>query len=149
MTAWSRGAAVLVLLVGFGCSSNGTNDAATDGPGTDSGGTDASGGLPGFGAACAPIAQQGDPQCADGLVCISAGVEQGRSLCTKTCTTEDAPCSGGPAGTTPTCGREFQVFPGVSRVCEFFCDAPATTCPPGTTCLVNTAGTMTCQPPIQ
>jgi len=142
--AWSRATAVLLLFVAFGCSSNGASpDAATDG------GTDSTGGLPGFGEACAPIAQQGDPQCAAGLVCISAGVEQGRSLCTKTCTTEDAPCTGGPPGTTPTCGREFQVTPATSRVCEFFCTGSATTCPPGTTCLVNTAGTMTCQPPIR
>jgi len=158
-----------VLIAALGCSSGGTtNDAATGGAGgsgmgasggttgsagTSGGGTGGgggtSGGLPGFGQACAPIAQQGDPQCAAGLVCVSVGAEQGRNLCTKTCTTADAPCTGGPAGSAPTCGRIYQVSPANSRVCEFFCDTGATNCPPGTSCLVDYAGMMTCQPPIR
>jgi len=159
-----------VLIAALGCSSGGTtNDAATGGAGgsgmgasggtsgsagTSGGGTGGGGGtsgdgLPGFGQACAPIAQQGDPQCAAGLVCVSVGAEQGRNLCTKTCTTADAPCTGGPAGSAPTCGRIYQVSPANSRVCEFFCDTGATNCPPGTSCLVDYAGMMTCQPPIR
>ena len=134
---------LLVLVSALGCSSS---LSSRDG-GTDTG-TDVTGGLPTFGQACAAILVQGDPQCAPGLVCISVGVEQGRNLCTKTCTTEDAPCTGAPAGTTPTCGREYQVSPALSRVCEFFCDA-TTTCPPGTTCLVDFDGMMTCQPPVR
>ena len=149
----SRGAVPFLLVLTLGCSGSGAStDAAAGGTGGagGAGGTGGSGGgLPTFGEACAPIAQQGDPQCAAGLVCVSVGVEQGRNLCTKTCTTEDAPCTGGPAGSTPTCGREFQVFPGVSRVCEFYCDASAPNCPRGTTCLVSTSGPTICQPPIR
>jgi hypothetical protein len=143
--------ALFLLGIAVGCSSNGTTtDAATNDTGSnDTGTNDSAGGLPGFGQACAPIAQQGDPQCATGLVCISVGAEQGRNLCTKTCTTAAAPCTGGPAGTTPTCGREYQVSPANSRVCEFFCDPAAPNCPPGTTCLADFDGMMTCQPPIQ
>jgi hypothetical protein len=130
--------AVLAVL-GCGSSAGSANDAAAD----------STGGLPGFGQACAPIAQQGDPQCASGLVCISVGAEQGRNLCTKVCTTADAPCDGAPSGGAPTCGREYQVASGNNRVCEFFCDMAAPSCPPGTTCLVDYAGMTTCQPPIQ
>lgn len=145
MVGWSR-ATALLLLVASGCSSNGTStDAATDGPGTDS-----TGGLPGFGQACLPIQQQGDQVCADGLTCIAVGAEQGRNLCSKICTTADAPCTGGPAGTMPTCGREWQVGPtGLARVCEFFCDTAAPSCPPGTTCLPDFDGITICQPPIR
>ncbi|HEY7373897.1 MAG TPA: hypothetical protein VIF57_17185 [Polyangia bacterium] len=129
----------IVAALGCGSSSGGSgNDAAAD----------STGGLPGFGQACAPIAQQGDPQCATGLVCISVGAEQGRNLCTKTCTTADAPCDGAPGG-APTCGRDYQVANGNNRVCEFFCDTAAPSCPPGTTCLMDYAGMTTCQPPIQ
>jgi hypothetical protein len=134
---------LLVLVAAVGCSSGGSgNDAAAETGG------DSAGGLPGFGQACAPIAQQGDPQCAAGLVCVSVGAEQGRNLCTKTCTTADAPCTGAPGG-APTCGREYQVSPANSRVCEFFCDMAAPNCPPSTTCLVDYAGMTTCQPALQ
>jgi hypothetical protein len=156
--ARNRLGALLILLLVAGCSGGGTtNDAATGGTsggsgtggGSGAGGTGGGGGLPGFGQACAPIAQQGDPQCAAGLVCVSVGAEQGRNLCTKTCTTEGAPCTGGPAGSAPTCGRIDQVSPANSRVCEFFCDMTAPNCPPGTSCLVDYDGMMTCQPPIR
>jgi hypothetical protein len=141
--------ALLALLLAIGCSSNGKseNDAAAGDAGDASNAVD-TGGLPGFGQGCAPIAQQGDPQCAAGLVCVSVGAEQGRNLCTKTCTTVDAPCTGGPSGSTPICGREYQLAPN-SRVCEFFCNASAPNCPPATTCLVDFSGMMTCQPGFQ
>jgi len=107
------------------------------------------GGLPRFGQACAPTLQQGDPGCDVGLVCVSVGAEQGRNLCTHTCTTPDAPCADGPIGTTPTCGRIYQVSPTPSRVCEFYCDPAEPNCPPGTTCLTDFDGKLTCQPAIQ
>ena len=139
-----RWLAVLSVLSAIGCSGNGQGgDAAVDG------GTNDAGGLPGFGQACRPIAQQGDPQCASGLVCITVSPEQGRNLCTKTCATADAPCVGGPTGTTPTCGREFQVASGISRVCEFRCDPGAPNCPPGLACLADFEGMMVCQPSVQ
>ena len=143
MNGQSWGVRALLLLLALGCSSSGTSgDASTDAP------TDSPGGLPGFGQSCAPAAQQGDPQCAAGLVCVSVGAEQGRNLCTKTCTTEGAACSGAPAGTAPTCGREYQISPANSRVCEFFCDPGAPSCPPSTTCLADFFGMTTCQPPV-
>ena len=143
MNGQSWGVRALLLLLALGCSSSGTSgDASTDTA------TDSPGGLPGFGQSCAPAAQQGDPQCAAGLVCVSVGAEQGRNLCTKTCTTEGAVCSGGPAGTAPTCGREYQISPANSRVCEFFCDTGFPNCPPSTTCLADFDGMMTCQPPV-
>lgn len=134
----------LVLLVALGCSS-GTSSKDTA---TNDGAADTTGGLPGFGQSCAPAAQQGDPQCAAGLVCVAVGAEQGRNLCTKTCTTEGAACTGAPAGTAPTCGREYQLSPANSRVCEFFCDPAAPNCPPSTTCLADFDGMMVCQPPV-
>ena len=147
---------LLVLLAALGCgSTSSSGDAATDTGGGDAaadtggGGNDSAAGLPGFGQACAPIAQQGDPQCATGLVCVSVGAEQGRNLCTQPCTTAGATCTGGPSGSMPTCGREYQVASGIGRVCEFFCGTGATSCPPGTNCLVDYAGMMTCQPPLQ
>jgi hypothetical protein len=141
---------VALLVAGCGGGKSGNDAAAGDtGGSNDTGNASDAGALPGFGQSCALIAQQGDPQCADGLVCVSVGAEQGRNLCTKTCTTADAPCTGGPAGSTPTCGREYQLFPANSRVCEFFCDMSAPNCPPGTTCLADFAGMTTCQPPIQ
>ncbi|HEY5447418.1 MAG TPA: hypothetical protein VIQ54_01665 [Polyangia bacterium] len=145
MTRWSRGTAFVLLLAAFGCSSTSASpDAATDT------GMDSTGGFPGFGQACLPIQQQGDQVCADGLTCISVGAEQGRNLCSKICTTADAPCTGAPAGTTPTCGREWQVGPtGLARVCEFFCDQAAPNCPAGTTCLPDFDGITICQPPIR
>ena len=139
------GIGLFALMLGaLGCSSN--NGAATDGGGDT--GADVGGGLPGFGRSCAPAAQQGDPQCADGLVCVAVGAEQGRNLCTKTCTTEGAACTGAPSGTAPTCGREYQLSPANARVCEFFCDPAAPKCPPTTTCLADFDGMMTCQPPV-
>ena len=134
---WRLVAALAVL--GCGSSGGSASDAALD----------STGGLPAFGQACAPIAQQGDPQCAAGLVCVSVGAEQGRNLCTKTCTTADAPCDGAPSGSSPTCGRSYQVASGNSRVCEFFCDMAAPSCPPATMCLLDSAGMATCQPPVQ
>jgi hypothetical protein len=139
--AWQIGIALVLTL---GCSSSGTSP----GDGGGDTGAEVGGGLPGFGQSCAPAAQQGDPQCADGLVCVAVGAEQGRNLCTKTCTTEGAACTGAPAGTAPTCGREYQISPANSRVCEFFCSAAAPNCPPGTTCLADFSGMMICQPPV-
>jgi len=136
---------VLLLAAAIGCGSKSL--AYTDPVFSDAAVETGSGGLPGFGEACAPIVQQGDPQCATGLVCVS--VEQGRNLCTKTCTTAGTACTGAPAGTAPTCGREFQVYPANSRVCEFFCEMAAPHCPPATTCIVNFDGMTTCQPPVQ
>jgi hypothetical protein len=107
------------------------------------------GGLPRFGQACAPTVRQGDPSCDVGLVCVSVGAEQGRNLCTHTCSTPDAPCADGPIGTTPTCGRIYQVPPTPSRVCEFYCHPAEPNCPPGTTCLTDFDGEFTCQPPLQ
>jgi hypothetical protein len=104
---------------------------------------------PGFGQACLPIDQQGDVLCGPGLVCVSVGAEQGRNLCTKTCDTEGAACTGEPSGTTPTCGREYQSPSGTVRVCEFHCDVSAPNCPTDTTCLIDFGGMTTCQPPIQ
>jgi hypothetical protein len=133
---------VLLLLSALGCSNSGmSNDASTDTA------SESTGGLPGFGQACAPAAQQGDPQCAAGFVCISVGAEQGRNLCTKTCATEGEACSGAPTGTAPTCGREYQLSPANSRVCEFFCDPAAPHCPSSTTCLADFEGMTVCQPP--
>jgi hypothetical protein len=140
-TSWTVS---LVLLVALGCSSGGSSKDAS----TNDGAADTTGGLPGFGQSCAPAAQQGDPQCAAGLVCVAVGAEQGRNLCTKTCTTEGAACAGAPAGTAPTCGREYQLSPANSRVCEFFCDPAAPNCPPSTTCLADFEGMMVCQPPV-
>lgn len=144
MRGWSRRIGIALVAVAIGCSSSGTSP----GDGGSDAGADVGGGLPGFGASCAPAAQQGDPQCADGLVCVAVGAEQGRNLCTKTCTTEGAACTGAPAGTAPTCGREYQLSPANSRVCEFFCSAGAPNCPPGTTCLADFDGMMVCQPPV-
>ena len=143
MTKSISGAFFVVLLSALGCSSSGTsNDASTDAA------TDSPGGLPGFGQSCAPAAQQGDPQCVAGLVCVSVGAEQGRNLCTKPCTTEGAACPGAPTGTAPTCGREYQLSAGNSRVCEFFCDPGAPSCPPSTMCLPDFFDVTTCQPPV-
>lgn len=140
-----RWMAVLAVVSALGCSGSGQGgDAAVD-----TGGTNDAGDLPGFGQGCRVISQQGDPQCASGLMCISVGAEQGRNLCTKTCTAADAPCAGGPSGTTPTCGREVQVVSGTSRVCEFRCDPGAPNCPPGAACLADFEGVMICQPPVQ
>jgi len=105
--------------------------------------------LPGFGEACLPIDTQEDLLCAPGLVCVSAGAEPGRNLCTKTCTTEGDGCPGAPSGTTPTCGHEYQSPSGTVRVCEFRCDPSAPNCPMGTDCLIDFDGMTTCQPPPQ
>ena len=123
-------AAALVMVAVLGC-----GGAAGDGP-------------PGFGEACLPIDTQGDLLCAPGLVCVSVGSEPGRNLCTKTCDTEGAACTGEPSGSTPTCGREYQSPSGNVRVCEFHCDQSAPNCPMGTSCLIDFADMTTCQPPI-
>jgi hypothetical protein len=138
----------VLLVATLACSSGGSGSDASADVGADTAG-DTTGALPGFGQSCRLIAQQGDPQCASGLVCVSVGAEQGRNLCTKTCTVLDEPCTGGPSGSSPTCEREYQLAIGNSRVCEFFCAGAPTSCPPGTTCLVDYDGVMTCQPPLQ
>lgn len=138
----------LLMVAALGCSGGGSGiDAAAD-SGTEMGG-DSAGALPGFGHSCLPIAQQGDPQCASGLVCVSVGAEQGRNLCTKLCTIPGETCMGAPSGSSPTCEREYQLASGNSRVCEFLCAGVPTNCPTGTTCLIDYAGRMTCQPSLQ
>ena len=142
------GTTCLWMVAAVACSGGGSGIDATADSGTDLGG-DSAGALPGFGQSCLLIAQQGDPQCASGLVCVSVGAEQGRNLCTKPCTIAGETCTGAPSGSSPTCEREYQLPGGNSRVCEFLCAGVPTNCPTGTTCLVDYAGRMTCQPPLQ
>jgi hypothetical protein len=148
MKVWPRATTCVLMIAALACSSGGSGIDAAAESGTDMG-DDSGGALPGFGRSCLPIAQQGDPQCAAGLVCVSVGAEQGRNLCTKPCTVAGVACMGAPSGSSPTCEREYQLAGGNSRVCEFLCASAPSNCPAGTACLVDDAGRMTCQPPLQ
>jgi len=148
MKIGARATICALMVAAVSCGSGGAGiDAAAD-LGNDMGGESAVA-LPGFGQSCLPIAQQGNPQCAGELVCVSVGAEQGRNLCTKRCTVAGEACLGAPSGSSPTCEREYQLPGGDSRVCEFLCAGVATNCPTGTACLLDDAGRMTCQPPLQ
>ena len=90
--------------------------------------------LPGFGEPCQPVGSTN--LCAEGLICIDFGVQQGDGrICTKTCSVHGAVCPGAAPGVVATCGDEFQLWPQNSRVCQFLCTiGGASVCTAGTTC---------------